>query len=118
MIKKYWQRLCILLAFVGISACGSGGLDIGPTIGDLGELEELPPILESAELQPQANFEVDRQQVIDSLRELVAISAAGGGNGDEMRRLADLELESSLDNRISDDSELQQLGQRCMRERH
>jgi TolA-binding protein len=103
-----WRHLKVTLLLIGVSACGSGGLDIGPTIGDL---EELPPILETAELEPQVNFEVDRQQVIDSLRELVAISAAGGGNGDEMRRLADLELESSLDNRISDDSELQQLGQ-------
>jgi TolA-binding protein len=108
MIGKCWQRPGVMLVFIGVSACGSGGLDIGPTIGDL---EKLPPILETAELEPQANFEVDRQQVIDSLRELVAISAAGGGNGYEMRRLADLELESSLDNRISDDSDLQQLGQ-------
>lgn len=108
MTARYWRSLKVMLLLVGVSGCGSNGLDVGPTIGDL---EELPPILETAELEPQANFKVDRQQVIESLRELVAISAAGGGNGDEMRRLADLELESSLDNRISEDSELQQLGQ-------
>ena len=108
MIAKFWRSLKVMLLLVGASACGSNGLDVGPTIGDL---EELPPILETEELEPQANFEVDRRQVIESLRELVAISAAGGGTGDEMRRLADLELESSLDNRISEDSELQQLGQ-------
>ncbi|MCP4300171.1 MAG: tetratricopeptide repeat protein, partial [Gammaproteobacteria bacterium] len=97
-----------MLLLVGASGCGSNSLDGGPTIGDL---EELPPILETAELEPQANFEVDRQQVIESLRELVAISAAGGSNGYEMRRLADLELETSLDNRTSEDGDLQQLGQ-------
>ena len=55
------------------------------------------------EVEPQARFEVDRQQVIESFRALVAITAEGGGTGDELRRLADLELESSLDNRLSED---------------
>jgi TolA-binding protein len=108
MIDQRRQRLKILLATLMLSACGSAGVDIGPTIADL---EDLPPILETAELQPQANFEFDRQQVINSLRELAAITAEGGGTGDELRRLADLELESSLDNRLADDPATQQLGQ-------
>jgi len=108
MTRQRRQRLKILLAAIMLSACGSGGVDIGPTIADLAEL---PPILETAELQPQADFEFDRQQVIDSFRELVAITAEGGGTGDELRRLADLELESSLDNRLADDPDTQQLGQ-------
>lgn len=109
MNRRRWQRLKIALVAALLSACGSSGVEIGPTIGDL---EDLPPILESAQLQPQVSFEIDRQQVIDSLRALVAITAEGGGSGDELRRLADLELESSLDNRLADDPETQQLGQR------
>jgi TolA-binding protein len=108
MTRQWRQRLKVLLAAMMLSACGSGGVDIGPTIADLADL---PPILEVAELEPQANFELDRQQVIDSLRELVAITAEGGGTGDELRRLADLELEASLDKRLADDPDTQQLGQ-------
>ena len=107
MINNLSHRLFIIMLGAALSACGSGGADIGPTIGDL---EELPPQLETAELEPQASFEVDRQQVIDSFRALVEITADGGGTGDELRRLADLELESSLDNRISDDEATQQQG--------
>ena len=65
MIRQQRQRLKILLAAIMLSACGSGGVDIGPTIADLAEL---PPILETAELQPQADFEFDRQQVIGRFR--------------------------------------------------
>ena len=99
----------ILLLLALLYGCGSSGVDIGPTIADL---EELPPALESAQLQPQVEFTIDRQQVIDSLRALVQITADGGGTGDELRRLADLELESSLDNRIAEDESRQQQGQR------
>lgn len=87
--------------------CSSAGNEFGPTIADL---ESLPPIIDSVEIEPQAKFEIDRQQVIDSFRALVEITADGGGSGDELRRLADLELEASLDNRLSDDSETQQQG--------
>ncbi len=107
MIGGISRRLLIMLSAVTISACGSGGVDIGPTIGDL---EELPPLIEAAELEPQSTFKVDRQQVIESFRALVEITADGGGTGDELRRLADLELESSLDNRISEDEVTQQRG--------
>jgi tetratricopeptide (TPR) repeat protein len=108
MIRQRRQRLQLLLLAMMLSACGSGGVDIGPTIGDLADL---PPIVEAAELEPQANFELDRQQVIDRLRELVAITTEGEGTGDELRRLADLELEASLDKRLADDPATQQLGQ-------
>ncbi len=108
MIGKRLQRLSLMMLIATLSACGSGGLDIGPTIADL---EQLPAVPTTAELEPQVSFEVDRQQVIESYRALVKITAEGGGTGDELRRLADLELESSLDNRISDDELTQQLGQ-------
>jgi TolA-binding protein len=101
------KRLLVVLAAAAMAACGSDGVDIGPTIADL---EELPPLIEATEMEPQASFTVDRKQVIDSFRALVEITAEGGGTGDELRRLADLELESSLDNRISDDETIQQRG--------
>ena len=107
MIELLRNRLLIMLAAATLAACSSDGVDIGPTIADL---EELPPPIEAAELEPQASFKVDRQQVIESFRALVDISAEGGGTGDELRRLADLELESSLDNRIADDQTTQQRG--------
>ncbi len=103
----FFRRLQVIMFITALSACGSSGVDIGPTIADL---ENLPPLLETAELEPQVNFEVDRQQVIDSYRALVAITAEGGGTGDELRRLADLELESSLDDQIADDDATQQQG--------
>ena len=109
MIRILALRLQIMLFITALAACGSDGVDLGPTIADL---EDLPPLLETAELEPQASFEVDPQQVIQSFRDLVAITADGGGTGDELRRLADLELESSLDNRISDDELTQQMGQK------
>ena len=109
MSRQCWQRLKMSSLAAVLCACGSGGAEIGPTIADLAQT---PPILEAAELEPQVDFTPDRQQVIDSLRDLVAITAEGGGTGAELRRLADLEFESSLDNRISDDPARQQLGER------
>ena len=108
MNRRVLQRLLVVLTTVIIVACGSGGSDIGPTIGDLAEL---PPILETTELEPEASFEVDEAELIESFRALVAVTAAGGGTGDELRRLADLELEASLDNRLSDDPETRQRGE-------
>ncbi len=107
MIDAISKRLLIMLTVTAMAACSSNGIEIGPTIADL---EDLPPLIEDAELEPQATFKVDRQQVIDSFRALVEITAAGGGTGDELRRLADLELESSLDNRIAEDETTQQRG--------
>jgi tetratricopeptide (TPR) repeat protein len=107
MIRILAHRLQIMLLVAALAACGSDGVDFGPTIADL---EDLPPLLETAELEPQANFEVDPKQVIQSFRDLVAITADGEGTGDELRRLADLELESSLDSQISDDEATQQMG--------
>ena len=82
-----------MLLVAGLIACGSDGIDIGPTIADLGE----PPLLETAGLEPQVTFQVDRQQGIDSFRALMEVTEDGGGTSDELRRLADLEPGSSLD---------------------
>lgn len=107
MIELLRNRLLIMLATAALAACGSGGVDIGPTIADL---EEMSAPIEAAELEPQASFKVDRSQVIESFRALAEVTAEGGGTGDELRRLADLELEASLDNRISDDEATQRRG--------
>ncbi|TNF88302.1 MAG: tetratricopeptide repeat protein [Gammaproteobacteria bacterium] len=107
MSDSLTRKLLIMLIVGALTACSSDGVDIGPTIADL---EELPPPIEQAELEPQASFAVDRQQVIDSFRALVEITADGSGTGHELRRLADLELESSLDNRIAEDETTQQRG--------
>jgi len=108
MNRRCWQRLQMISLVTILCACGSGGAEIGPTIGDLAQM---PPVLKPEEVQPQVDFEPDRRKVIDSLRELIAITADGGGTGDELRRLADLELESSLDDRNADDAARQQLGE-------
>ncbi len=106
-MRRLRQRLIVSLAAAALGACGSGGVDIGPTIADL---EALPPIIDTVELEPRATFEIDRQQVIESFRALVEITADGGGTGDELRRLADLELELSLEQRLADDDAERQRG--------
>jgi hypothetical protein len=107
MMQNLVQRILVVLLLAALAACSSDGVDIGPTIADL---EEQPPLLKATEAEPQATFEVDRQQVIDSFRALVAATEDGGGTGDELRRLADLELELSLDNQLADDEATQQQG--------
>ena len=97
-----------MLLVAGLIACGSDGVDIGPTIAYLGEQ---PPLLETTDPDPQVTFQVVRQQVIDSFRALVEVTVDSGGTGDELRRLADLELESSLDNQLAEDEMTQQRGQ-------
>ncbi len=100
------RTLGLVIAAVALASC-AGGSDYGPTIGDLDE----PVSFESigtldgfpTEVDPEVSFEIDSQQVIESFRELVAITAEGGGTGDELRRLADLELEASLDKQLDDD---------------
>ena len=114
MMLKRAQKLLLMLATAGVVACNSNDLDIGPTIGDLNDEIEFKSIGEvdgfHVEVEPQVSFEVDRARVIDSFRSLAEITAEGGGTGDELRRLADLELESSLDKRLSDDIIAQQQG--------
>ncbi|MFT5398458.1 MAG: TolA-binding protein [Gammaproteobacteria bacterium] len=100
-------RLLIVLLAIFLYACAERGIDIGRTIADLSNQSE---IIETIELEPSVTFDIDRKKVIESFRTLVELTADGGGNGDELRRLAELELESSLDNRLSDDSDLQQTG--------
>jgi len=105
-----------MLISATITACSSSGIDIGPLIGDLDDEVKFKTIGKVGdfylEVEPEVEFKVNRDQVISSFKELVRITADGGGTGDELRRLADLELESSLDNRLSDDEIAQLRGER------
>ncbi len=83
-------------------ACADNQHYVGPTIADIKQ--------HAIELEPSVSFEVSRQQVIDSYRELVAIIPGGEGYGKEVQRLADLELEASMDNKLSEDPALEQQG--------
>jgi len=97
-------RLILIVALTAlVSGCASDDVSIEPTIADLSTI--------TAQIEPQAQFKISRQQAIDSYRALVQITENGIGTGDEIRRLADLELEASLDNRLEDDSAKQQQGQ-------
>ena len=106
MSNSHIRHFVIALLCALIVACGTGGGAIGPTIADLDsevefEADELGGF--DLDAEPRADFKIDRQQVIDSFRALIAVTAEGGGTGDELRRLADLELEASLDNRLAED---------------
>ena len=95
--------LWLIILFTGLlSGCVSDDANLEPTIGSLSE--------RTAQIDPQVQFKISRQQAIDSYRALVQITENGIGSGDEIRRLADLELEASLDNRLADESVKQQQG--------
>jgi len=97
-------RLTLIVALTAlVSGCASDDVNLEPTIADLST--------KIAQIEPQAQFNISRQQAIDSYRALVQITDNGIGTGDEIRRLADLELEASLDNRLADESVKQQQGQ-------
>ncbi len=92
----------ILLLTILLAGCVSNDLELEATIASLAD--------KTVEIEPAANFQIDKKQVIESYRALVEITVDGGGTGDELRRLADLELESSLDNKLSDNIKIQKQG--------
>ena len=97
-------RLILIVALTAlVSSCASDDNNIEPTLASLDN--------KTAQIEPQAQFKISRQQAIDSYRALVQITDNGIGTGDEIRRLADLELEASLDNRFEEDSAKQQQGE-------
>ena len=86
-----------------ITACATG--DPGPeqTIANLEERE--------AQLEPQVTFDINPQQVIESYHALAEITKDNPAySGEVSRRLADLELDASLDNQDSADINIQQKG--------
>jgi len=97
------NRLSIIYLFVvAISGCASDDIGLGPTIANLDERE--------AQLEPQVTFDIKPQQVIESYHALAEITKDSAFNGDVLRRLADLELDASLDNQAAEDIDTQQKG--------
>jgi TolA-binding protein len=82
-----------------------GLLLLGACSGDKMRIEKestlavVAPVKES--YHPKVRFDVEREEVLNSYRELVKIIPLGQGTGQELRRLADLELESSVQKRLS-----------------
>ena len=97
------------MAILLLAGCASNDNNLEPTIGSLNN--NASTISRAVQIEPQAEFTINRQQAIDSYRSLVAITENGIGTGDEIRRLADLELEASLDSRFSDDTTNQLQGE-------
>lgn len=75
------------------------GCASSPEIRHISDIE-LEPL---EEIQPQVNFDLSKSKVIRSYRELVEITPDNEIYGREVQRLADLELEASMDNKLSDD---------------
>lgn len=97
------QRIHLLIpCVILLASCADNQHYVGPTIADIKH--------EQIELLPRVSFNIDPQQVIDSYRELVKITPQGENYGKEVQRLADLELEASLDNKLSEDPELEDQG--------
>jgi len=98
-----FQLILVFIISLALYGCASDDTRLEGTIGSLTDKAVL--------IEPRAEFKINRQQVIDSYRTLVSILTDEISNGDELRRLSDLELEASLDNKLSDDVRLQQQGQ-------
>ncbi len=88
-------------AFFILLAQGCASVPEVRSIADI-ELEPLQ------EIQPQVSFNIPKSQVIKSYRELIEITPQDENYGKEVQRLADLELEASMDNKLSDDPEIEQ----------
>jgi TolA-binding protein len=109
------RRLGFLITVAFLQACASGGGNVAPTIGELPAIEAAAkatqPQPDVSTINPQVSFDPDRQQLIKSYRELIEITPQGKGYGKELRRLADLELEDSMDTRLSDQGEVAAQGE-------
>lgn len=90
-----------LFAFI-IAGCASDGIGLSPTIASLEERD--------AKLEPLVTFDIKPQQVIESYYALEEITKDSTFSGDVLRRLADLELDASLDNQADADIDIQQKG--------
>ncbi len=89
-----------LLATSTLAGCAGSTFDSGPTLQNL---QELSVDIDSIVLEPQVSFTVDPQQTIESYRQLVEL-AGKLGNGSELRKLADLELEAGIDQQANEES--------------
>ncbi len=99
----YFRQLTMITCIALLFGCSSNDANLQPTIASLQE--------KNAKLDPQVNFKISHQQVIESYHALAEITTNDAFDGDVLRRLSDLELEASLDNKLSDDAHQQQKGQ-------
>ncbi len=83
--------------------CASNVPHIQPTIASLQE--------KTLQLEPEVSFNIEPQQAIEGYQALIEVTGNNVYKGEVMRRLADLELEASLDNKISENIDQQQKGQ-------
>ena len=94
----------VIIACAGLlalQACSTGGK--GPTLGDI----SYKPI----EIKPTKPVEIKKSEVIKSYKKLIELTPDNSKKkGKEVHRLADLELESSMDKRLSDNPEIAELG--------
>lgn len=95
-------RNLLIFNLLLLQACSNNQFNVGPTLADLEH--------KTIDLEPSVSFDIKPEQVIDSYRELVLITPTGEGYGKEVQRLADLELEASMDNKLSEDPALAQQG--------
>ncbi len=99
-----WYRFCsIIICVVLLNGCASDNVELQPTIASLQD--------KTMELNPLVSFDTKPQQVIESYHALMEITDDSTYDGDVLRRLSDLELEASLDNRLSEDVHQQQKGE-------
>ncbi len=90
-----------------LQSCTQTAGKINPTVAEFPDR-----IIDNmGENQPRIRFEVKQYQLIKSYRELVAITPTGNTFGKEVQRLADLELEASMDNKLSDNPEVIKQGE-------
>ena len=81
-------------------ACSTGNK--GPTLADI----EYKPI----EIKQTKPVVIKKAEVIKSYKKLLELSPKVNKKGKEVHRLADLELESSLDKQLSENAEIAELG--------
>ena len=98
------SAVIILISSFILSACSTGNK--GPTLADV----EYTPV----EIIPIKTVEIKKSEVIKSYKELIELApknnTKGKGKGKEVHRLADLELESSLDKQLSENEDIAELG--------
>lgn len=92
---------CLLLGTLLLQSCVGSGDKVSPTIDELQHrTESINPKVDFA----QGELHIDKQRLIESYQQLVSITPQGGQYGKETQRLADLELEASMDNTLSDNN--------------
>lgn len=100
------RNAALLASLLLLVACGGRPVGPAPTISALPRVQQPVPVV-----NPRISFKIDRDRVISAYRELVQITPRDGSYGRELQRLADLELESSIDKRLSSEPAEARLGE-------